>query len=83
MDAPCGVKSSPYVNMLVMEIAAGQRSADGAGMTREAVRRWRLRPGFPEQPGEVGQAIAWNWEEVRRWADQRPTHASTKHGGAV
>lgn len=45
------------------------------GVTREAVRQWRRRPGFPEPVGKVGQAIAWDWEDVRRWADQRMEEA--------
>ena len=65
-----------------MEIVSGAEIGRRLGVTREAVRQWRRRPGFPEPVGKVGQAIAWDWEDVRRWADQRPAHAVTRHGGA-
>jgi predicted DNA-binding transcriptional regulator AlpA len=65
-----------------MEIVSGAEIGQRLGVTREAVRQWRRRPGFPEPVGKVGQSIAWDWEDVRRWADQRPTHAIIKHGGA-
>lgn len=64
-----------------MEIVSGAEIGRRLGVTREAVRQWRRRPGFPEPVGRVGQAIAWNWEDVRRWADQRPTHATDRKSG--
>jgi len=63
-----------------MEIVSGAEIGRRLGVTREAVRQWRRRPGFPEPVGRVGQAIAWNWEDVRRWAEQRPTQATGGKG---
>ena len=54
-----------------MEIVSGAEIGRRLGVTREAVRQWRQRPGFPEPVGRVGQAVAWDWEVVRRWADNR------------
>ena len=65
-----------------MKIVSREEIGRRLGVTREAVRQWRRRQGFPEPVGNVGQAIARDWEDLRRWADQRPTHVITKHGGA-
>jgi len=63
-----------------MEIVSGAEIGRRLGVTREAVRQWRRRPGFPEPVGKVGQAIAWDWEDVRRWADQRPARGHQARG---
>jgi len=61
-----------------VEIVSGAEIGRRLGVSREAVRLWRQRPGFPEPVGKVGRAIAWNWEDVRRWAAERPKQATNR-----
>ncbi|MDA8354994.1 MAG: DNA-binding protein [Actinomycetota bacterium] len=68
------------VKMLSVEIVSGAEIGRRLGVSREAVRLWRRRPGFPEPVGRVGQAVAWDWEDVRRWAEERPRQASDRWG---
>ena len=57
----------------VVEIVSGAEIGRRLGVSREAVRLWRRLPEFPEPVGRVGQAVAWEWEDVRRWADEHPS----------
>jgi predicted DNA-binding transcriptional regulator AlpA len=72
--------STDKLEFLFVEIVSGAEIGRRLGVSREAVRLWRQRPGFPEPVGKVGRAIAWNWEEVRRWAEERPKQATDRWG---
>jgi predicted DNA-binding transcriptional regulator AlpA len=72
--------STDKLEFLFVEIVSGAEIGRRLGVSREAVRLWRQRPGFPEPVGRVGRAIAWNWEEVRRWAEERPKQATDRWG---
>ena len=41
-------------------------------MSREAVRQWRAKPGFPEPLGRVGQSVIWDWPAGSEMAWTQP-----------
>jgi len=63
-----------------VEIVSGAEVSRRLGVSREAVRLGRCRPRFPGPVGRVGQAVAWDWDDVRRWAEKRTTQASDRWG---
>jgi predicted DNA-binding transcriptional regulator AlpA len=68
------------VKMRSVEIVSGAEIGRRLGVSREAVRLWRQRPEFPAPVGRVGKAVAWEWEDVRRWAEDTPRRASDRWG---
>jgi len=92
VDASCGAPGAgrqpalPYVKLsaVAAELVSGAEIGRRLGVTREAVRQWRARPGFPEPLGRVGQALVWDWVKVRKWADARaaavPEPRKPSHG---
>lgn len=68
------------VKMFSVEIVSGAEIGRRLGVSREAVRLWRQRSGFPEPVGRVGRAVAWDWEDVRRWAEEQPKQATDRWG---
>jgi hypothetical protein len=55
---------------MAVELVSGAEIGRRLGVSREAVRLWRARPGFPEPLGRVGQALVWDWAHVQRWVDE-------------
>lgn len=45
--------------------------AERLGVRPDTVSQWRQRPvGFPEPRWTVSGFPAWEWEDVRRWAER-------------
>jgi len=59
---------------MAAELVSGAEIGRRLGVSREAVRQWRGKPGFPEPLGRVGRAVVWDWSTVRQWADCRDGH---------
>ena len=71
----------PYVKLSSMtaELVSGAEIGRRLGVSREAVRLWRAKPGFPEPLGRVGQALVWDWANIQVWVDETdPSHTSVK-----
>lgn len=65
------------------ELVSGAEIGRRLGVTRETIRQWRARPGFPEPLGEVGRTVVWDWATVDAWASrERPARkkVSTEEG---
>lgn len=59
----------------ITELVSGAEIGRRLGVSRETVRQWRARPGFPEPLGEVGRSVVWDWGAVSGWASrERPAH---------
>lgn len=52
-----------------MEPVGTNEIAERLGVTRHAVKQWRVRDlGFPEPRWSVGGRPAWDWDDIERWA---------------
>jgi len=63
------------------ELVTGAEIGRRLGVTREAVRQWRVRPEFPEPLGRIGQAVVWDWATVEVWAAVHRSPAPTGVSG--
>lgn len=53
---------------MATELVSGAEVERRLGVSREAVRLWRWRPGFPEPVARVGRSMVWDWSAIERWA---------------
>jgi len=65
---------------MAAELVSGAEIGRRLGVSREAVRQWRHRPGFPEPLGRVGRAVVWDWATVHRWAERRDSQQALTRG---
>jgi predicted DNA-binding transcriptional regulator AlpA len=65
------------------ELVDSRTIAERLGLSHpESVHTWRYRdPSFPEPVAQIGQAFAWRWSDVERWA--RRTGRLTEKGRAT
>jgi predicted DNA-binding transcriptional regulator AlpA len=59
-----------YVNLVAVgvEVVSGAEIGRRLGVSREAVRQWASRAGFPEPLGRVGRSVVWDWRIVEAWS---------------
>jgi predicted DNA-binding transcriptional regulator AlpA len=60
-----------YVNLKAMgvELVSGAEIGRRFGVSREAVRPWAGRAGFPQPLGRVGRSVVWDWRVVEAWSE--------------
>jgi len=54
-----------------VDLVSGAEIGRRLGVSREAVRQWRRKPGFPEPLTVVGRSVVWDWGTVEVWAAGR------------
>lgn len=53
---------------MAVELVSGAEIGRRLGVSREAVRQWRDRPGFPKPLARVGRSVVWDWKHIDAWA---------------
>jgi predicted DNA-binding transcriptional regulator AlpA len=72
---------------MAAELVDSRTIAERLGLAfPESVHTWRRRdPSFPEPVARIGQAFAWRWSDVERWAQRTgrlPKRPRRRSGGS-